>query len=84
MILIDGSLSLSQSVTPDDSANIQIPTGLNGTRGLYVGVSGDVKVTLAGGTVATFKDLSAGVVHPLSVKRVWSTDTTATDIVALF
>lgn len=66
------------SITPDDDNDLA-----DDTRGLYVGVSGDVKLTLVGGTTVTLKALAAGVVHPLRVKRVHDTDTTATDIVGV-
>lgn len=52
-------------------------------RGFMVGVSGDVKVTTYGDTTATFTNVTAGVVHPIRVKRFWATGTTATDIVAV-
>jgi hypothetical protein len=67
------------AVTPHDSTDIAE------TRGLYVGVSGDVKVDMAsGGSAVTFSALAAGYVHPLRVTRVYSTGTTATNIVALY
>lgn len=66
-------------VTPSDSADLAMTT-----RGLYVGVAGNVKITLAGGSTVTLTDLASGVVHPLRVSRVWSTDTTATGIVAVW
>lgn len=66
------------SVTPNDSTDI-----VEVTRGLYVGVSGDVKVTTAAGDTVTFVGLAAGVMHPIRVTRVWSTGTTATDIIGL-
>lgn len=53
------------------------------TRGLYVGVSGDVKVTMLDGTAVTFVGLAAGVIHPICCVQVFDTGTTATDIVAL-
>ncbi len=65
------------SVTPHDTNNIE------STRGLYVGVSGDVKVVMLDGTTITFANLAAGVIHPLQVVRVFSTGTAATNIVAL-
>lgn len=67
-------------VTPNDSTDL--PDGA--TKGIYVGGAGDVKATMADGSVVTFKSLSVGIVHPLSVKRVWSTATTATQIVAVY
>ncbi len=69
------------AVTPNNSTDLAtFPT-----RGIYVGVSGNIKVDMAGtGTAIILKNLAAGVVHPLAVKRVYSTDTTATDIVAVY
>jgi hypothetical protein len=69
------------AITPSDTVDLTSPT-----RGLYVGVSGDVVAIMAddGTTSVTFTGLAAGVVHPLRVKRVKSTGTTATNIVALY
>lgn len=67
------------AITPSDDNDLSEPT-----RGIYVGASGDVKVDLFGGSTAvTFTALAAGVVHPLRVTKVYSTDTTATGIVGL-
>lgn len=52
--------------------------------GFYVGVSGDVKVTTVGGTDVTFTAVPSGAIIPLSVTKIWSTGTTATNIVGLF
>ena len=52
-------------------------------RSLYVGVTGDIKVTMANGDVVTFTNVAVGVL-PVSVKQVWSTGTTATGLVALY
>lgn len=55
------------------------------TRGVYVGVSGDLEVIMAGDTAAvTFVGLAAGVVHPLSVTRIRAENTDATDIRAIY
>lgn len=54
------------------------------TRGLYVGVSGNVTVQFAGdadaGTV-TLIGLAAGVWHPMQIQKIISATTTATNIV---
>lgn len=77
---IDAPIRYAFSITPADGADITYTT-----RGLYVGVSGNVKVDLDGGSTAvTLVGLAAGVVHPLRVTRVYSTDTTATDIVGMY
>lgn len=65
-------------ITPDDTDFIPE------TSGLYVGVSGDVAVTMASGRDVTFKDLSAGEIHPISVTKVKATGTTADDILAVY
>ncbi len=67
------------SVTPSDSAVLSPPS-----RGLYIGGEGDVAVIAVDDTVAvTFKAVPAGTVLPVQAKKVMSTNTTATLIVAL-
>ena len=62
-------------VTPSDTQPLaQI------ARGLLVGVAGNVKVAYADGSVDTLPNLVAGVFHPVYVKQVYLTGTTATDI----
>jgi hypothetical protein len=75
-------------VTPSNSADIpsvstQDGSGNNGCV-LYIGGDGDIKVTTAGGDTVTFIGLLAGTFFPVQVTRVWATDTTATDIIALW
>lgn len=53
-------------------------------RALYVGVGGDVVVVFENDSAITFKNAPSGAVIPVRCKRVNSTGTTATDIVALF
>ena len=67
------------AITPADTTDLE-----EETRGLYVAVAGAVKVEMANGSVVTFTNLVAGVVHPLRVAIVWSTGTTATGIVGLY
>ena len=67
------------AVTPSDS------TTLLPTRALFIGGAGNVKVDMADtGTAVTFTNVQAGTILPIQVVKVYSTDTTATDIVALF
>jgi hypothetical protein len=68
------------AITPSNTVDLETVT-----RGLYVGTAGDVKVDLfESGTAITFKNLSAGVIHPLRVKRVYSTGTSALDILGVY
>jgi hypothetical protein len=66
-------------VTPSDGSDLAVFT-----RGIYVGASGDVVVTTVGGNVVTFVGLAAGMIHPICARRIWSTGTTATDIVGVY
>ena len=67
------------SVTPSDSGSIVH------CRGLWIGGAGDITVNFRkGGTNITLVAVSAGSLLPIDVSRVYSTGTTATDIVALY
>ena len=67
------------AVTPHDTNELAYAT-----RGVYVGTAGDLKVTTVGGQSVTFTGLAAGIVHPLRVKLVFSTGTTAANILGLY
>jgi hypothetical protein len=66
-------------ITPNDSTDLAAVT-----RGIYVGVSGDLKVDMFEGGTVVFKDIAAGVIHPLRVTRVYDGGTDATDIIGLY
>ena len=67
------------AIAPDDEADLA-----EVTRGIYIGVSGDVEVILQGDTEAvTFVAMAAGIVHPLRVLRVLE-GTTATDLIGVY
>lgn len=84
MIRVDGSYEGSVDVTPSDTDNVTFPNGTSVSKAIYVDVTGDVKVVMADGTDALFTALPAAMFHPLAVKRVYSTGTTATGIKALY
>ena len=66
-------------VTPHDSTNF---TKL--TRGLYVGGTGNLVAVMDDGTTCLFSAIPVGTILPIQCKRVNSTSTTATLIVALY
>jgi len=67
------------AVTPSDGSDL---TG-EPFFALFVGVGGDVKVDMASGTgTVVLKNCASGQILPLMVERVYSTGTTATDIIA--
>lgn len=53
------------------------------SRGLWVGVGGDVEVTMPNGDVVVFKNAADGSIIPVATKLVVAANTTATDIVAM-
>lgn len=63
------------AITPADS-DLSTPA-----RALWVGVAGDLRVTALNGGDVVLK-AAIGLI-PISVKRVWSTNTTASSIVGL-
>ena len=65
-------VSSGRAWTASDTQDLPRPT-----NGVYVGTSGDVKVTWVNGDVSVVPSLAAGVWHPMKVTRIWSTSTTA-------
>ncbi len=53
-------------------------------QALYVGGAGDIVVVFPDGRTCTFTAVAAGTLIPLTAKRVNSTGTTATNMVALY
>lgn len=73
------------AVTPSDTINIpSINGGINNGCVLYVGTPGNLKVLTVGGDEVVFPNIQAGTFVPVQVLRVFSTGTTATNIVALW
>lgn len=65
-------------VTPSDTVDLTKPAH----KGLYIGVSGAVRITTVGGSDVTFTAVPVGF-FPVTAIRVWATGTTATNIIAL-
>lgn len=68
----------AEVVTPNDSTNQA--SGM--TRGVYVGVTGDVTMVV-GGNAVLFKAMPVGI-YWIRTTRVNATGTTATNILALY
>ena len=71
--------SFAFDITPDDNANLDVIP-----RAIYIGVTGDVKVDMARDGTVTFVGVAAGEILPIRVKRVYDTNTTATNIIGLY
>lgn len=67
------------AVTPSDTVNLSAKA-----RALYIGKGGDVVAINGSGDAILFKSVQTGTILPIFTTRVNATDTTATNIVALF
>ncbi len=81
-----------EAVTPSDSVNFTGP-GLSTSNGpsgdplcqaIYIGVGGNMVAVRDDDTTVTFTGVVAGTIVPVQAKRINSTSTTATNMVALF
>lgn len=72
-----GPIVNNEAIVPDDATDLDtIP------RTVWVGVGGNIRCTLMGSdTPQTYLNVPAGT-WPRRVKRVYATDTTATDLIA--
>jgi hypothetical protein len=66
------------AVTPSDTADLP---GV--TSAIYIGTAGNMQVTMGDGVVVAFTNLPVGW-HPIQARRIWSTNTAASGIVAGF
>jgi hypothetical protein len=78
MAEISDPVQHAAAVTPSDTANLPA-----GTTALYIGVTGNVQVTMMDGTVVIFSNFPVGW-QPIRVIKVWATNTTATNLVAVW
>ena len=81
------ALQLDAAITDTSGADLayQIYVGaVNNGCVLYVGNTGNLRVLTSSGADLTFVGIPAGSFVPVQVKRVFATDTTATDIIALW
>lgn len=76
----------ADAAAPAGSAEAVTPHDVNEltyiTRGLYIGVGGDVTVVMYTGETVLHSNVPGGSILPLAVKQVKSTGTTASSIVA--
>lgn len=71
------------AVSPEDNADLPL-VGDAACIALYVGGSGDLIVTMPDGVGALFAGVPAGTILPIAVRRVLYSNTTASNIVALY
>lgn len=67
------------AITPSDTVKLTAPS-----EAIYCGGAGNAVVLLTSGQTVTFTGLLAGHVYPIKANRVNATNTTATNLVALW
>ena len=75
---LNAPASEAEAITPDDQTDLPWAT-----RALYLGTTGNVRVTMLSGDTVDFTQLQAGIMYPLRIRRVLATGTDATNLVAL-
>lgn len=83
-IYTNPSYNTGMAITPSDTDNIVCPAGLVVTDAIYVGTGGDVVVVQQDDDTYTLVAAISGTILPVRAKRVNQTNTTASDLVALF
>ena len=68
------------AVTPNDTVDLTDGP----CRGIYVGSAGNLRIITEHGSDITLVNIANGVVHPISARRVFSSGTTCTNIVAMY
>jgi len=66
------------AITPNDNTDLVAVT-----RAVYIGTTGNMKVTMQDSGTVVFTGIPAGTTLPIRVSRIWSTTTTASTIIAL-
>lgn len=69
----------AETVVPSDTIDLKFIS-----RGLWIGVGGNVAVVMANGSRVTFVGIAAGTLLPIRISRVDSTSTTATTMVSIY
>lgn len=77
---LDSPARHSPVITPSDTDDI----GTSGSRGIYVGVGGDITLDTFFDTQILYKNVPTGFILPVVTKRVRATGTTATNLVAMY
>ena len=74
-VVFENALAATKSDTP--------PSPLVIYCGFYVGTAGNVQITDANGEKVLFIGCTAGTIYPIACTQIWSTNTSASNIVVL-
>lgn len=68
-----------RAISPSDTVDLP-----DGVRGVYVGGPGNIAIVGLDGAVVTFTGVLVGSILPVQARRINVTNTTATNLVALY
>ena len=76
---IDSVCDNAYPIVPNDNDDLT-----SATRAIFIGETGDLKIELVNSTEpVVLKNVAAGSVLPMRIKKVFGTETTATNLIAL-
>lgn len=75
---LEGPAFNAEPITPNDTDPLD-----HISRGIYIGIDGDLDVQMAGGQNVTFRGLFGGTVLPIRIIKVYTTST-AGDLLNLY
>ena len=77
---LDSPALNAAAITPNDATDLT-----EATRAIFVGGDGNIALDMAGdGTNIVFMGVVAGTILPVRATRVYSTNTTASNLIALY
>lgn len=75
---LDSPAVSGETIVPSDATDLS-----HATRGIYIGSTGSLSVTLVSGDEITLSEVQAGTIYPLRIARVKASGTTAAGLVGL-
>tara|TARA_Y100001938_G_C8012204_1_gene390627 strand:- start:380 stop:889 length:510 start_codon:yes stop_codon:yes gene_type:complete len=83
-VVSDTQVEVKEAIFTASPKNYAIYGGTQEGAVLYIGGAGNLQVTTVAGDTVTFNGLQAGTFFPVNVVKVFSSGTSATNIVALW
>jgi len=83
-VINDTTIEVKEAIFAAQPKAYAIYGGVQEGAVLYIGGAGNIKVTTVAGDIVTFSGVLAGSFFPVNILKVFSTGTTATNIIALW
>tara|TARA_R110001606_G_scaffold397983_1_gene575940 strand:+ start:637 stop:1146 length:510 start_codon:yes stop_codon:yes gene_type:complete len=83
-VINDTTIEVKEAIFAAQPKNYAVYGGVQEGAVLYIGGAGNIKVTTVAGDIVTFNGVLAGSFFPVNILKVFSTGTSATNIIALW